>query len=270
MADALHHRLNKTIIEVRAGGAPLKLSTEQLKFLVGQVMDGTFDERRRYYIAMLAAAFSTTTTDVVNFDTSQDLLAASQRDTILRVLTEDDKDQSDVNEVIPPDDPLSILDANIMTTFQEALLAGEVDPCNTSVVEGETDLLCAALRDQDLFDLVLQVPYPLVLCHSPEDTLVTFASMPTSTEAATNENLSLEIVTGGHESAALRCFLSNLLFFVGNIENYNAAEKHNPDGCEESGDVVIPGIESGGETATFRTVRQVSVLVVGLVAFLLL
>ena len=232
LADALHHRMGRTIIQVRAGGAPLRLSTEQLKFIVSQVMEDTFDARRRYYLAMLAAAYSTTTTDVRNYNASQDLVSTTQRETILQAIRQDDNERQDINNVIPIDDPLSILDPYIISTFQRAIEAGEEDPCVTSVVVGETDLLCEALKAQDLIDEVRETPYPVVLCHSREDTLVSFLNTPTPEQVAANPRLQLEVVTGGHESAAVECFLQSLIFYVTEIENYKAVDKHKVQGCD--------------------------------------
>jgi hypothetical protein len=122
----------------------------------------------------------------------------------------------------------------VIATFQRALVNGEADPCVTSVVEGESDLLCKALKDQDLFETVLQTPYPVVLCHSTEDTLVSFDNMPTAAEIDGNDLLDLERVTGGHETAGGICFARNLLFYVANIENYEVVKKHKDDaiGCK--------------------------------------
>uniref|UniRef100_A0A7S3LA13 Uncharacterized protein n=1 Tax=Amphora coffeiformis TaxID=265554 RepID=A0A7S3LA13_9STRA len=237
LADALYHQMGATIIQVRAGGAPLRLSTEQLKFLVLQVMEDTFDPRRRYYLAMLAAAYSTTTTDVRNYNASQDLVSATQRENILQAIRQDGNDRQGINSVIPINDPLSILDSHIITTFQRAIEAGEQDPCITSVVKGETDLLCEALKAQDLLDVVRQTPYPVVLCHSREDTLVSFLNTPTPEQVAANKRLQLEVVSGGHESAALDCFLQSLIFYVTEMENYKVADKHEAKGCNSTAQV---------------------------------
>ena len=231
LADVLYHKMGHTIIQVRAGGAPLRLSTEQLKFLVSQVMQDTFDPRRRYYVAMLAAAYSTTTTDVPNYNSSQDLVSAVQRETILQAIRRDGNDRQGINSAIPIGNPLGILDAEIIATFQRAIEAGELNPCVTSVVEGETDLLCGALQSQDLIDVVRQSPYPVVLCHSPEDTLVSFLNMPTPEQVAENPRLELQVVDGGHESAALDCFLQSLLFYVMEIEDYEVTAKDEVEGC---------------------------------------
>jgi pimeloyl-ACP methyl ester carboxylesterase len=229
LADVLHHQLNKTIIQVRAGGAPLKLSTVQLQFLVQQVLEGTFDSRRRYYIALLGAAYSTTTTDVANYNEGQDLMSRDLRTEVLNAI-QAGGERSAINEVVPIDNPLSILDANIIDTFQRALANGEEDPCVTSVVEGETDLLCRALQAQDLIQVVEETPYPIVLCHSPGDTLVAFENLP---DVSVNKLLDIEQVSGGHESAALDCFLQSIIFYRedGKVQNFPVEDKTLTGGC---------------------------------------
>jgi pimeloyl-ACP methyl ester carboxylesterase len=229
LADVLHHQLNKTIIQVRAGGAPLKLSTVQLQFLVQQVLQDTFDSRRRYYIALLGAAYSTTTTDVANYNESQDLMARDLRTEVLNAM-QAGSERSSINEVVPIDNPLSILDANIIATFQRALANGEEDPCVTSVVEGETDLLCRALQAQDLIQVVEETPYPIALCHSPGDTLVSFGNLP---DVSVNKLLNIEQVSGGHESAALDCFLQSILFYRedGKVQDFPLEDKTLTGGC---------------------------------------
>lgn len=47
------------------------------------------------------------------------------------------------------------------------------DAC-TLAVEGETDKFCEVAEENDLSDDVANPPFPVVLCHSPGRTLLTF------------------------------------------------------------------------------------------------
>ena len=42
------------------------------------------------------------------------------------------------------------------------------DAC-TLAVEGETDKFCETAEENDLTDAVSDPPFPVVLCHSPQD-----------------------------------------------------------------------------------------------------
>jgi hypothetical protein len=228
VADAMH-KSGKTIISVHAGGGPFRLSSVQVNFLVQQILDGTFTSRRRYYVALLAATYSQTTTDVLNFGLGQDMLDATLRAEIVNVI-HSPAGQSGINNLIPVENPLLILNQTLADTLVAALLRGEPEPCVTSAVDGESDILCEALRAQDLIDVLESTPYPVSVCHSVDDTLVSYDNLP---DATANSLLTLVATEGSHQSAGVDCYLSSVLFFLddANVQSVPVVDKTVPGGC---------------------------------------
>eukprot|EP00977_Amphora_coffeiformis_P016987 scaffold5383_cov222-Amphora_coffeaeformis.AAC.28 len=232
IADALYQE-GKTIITVQAGGGPFRLSSVQISFLVRQVMDGTFTAARRYYVALLSSAYSDTTTDVLNYGQGQNMLNSTVRDEILDVV-HSPAGQPGINALIPESDPLSIINDTVIDDFAAALQRGEADPCVTSAVEGETDKICRALQDNDLVDVLEATTYPVTICHSRDDTLVSFDNIP---DILANPLLNLVALNGiNHLSAAGECYFSSLLFFLNeaNVRNVPVVDKTVPGGCSPS------------------------------------
>lgn len=237
VADALY-REGKTIISVNAGGAPFRLSSVQITFLWNQVLQGTFVSSRRYYIALLAVVYSQTTTDALNYGTGQHMLDSTVRDAIVDIV-HSSIGQNGINAAIPVDDPFSIIDERVAETLTTAVLGGATEPCVTNAVQGETDILCAALQENDLVDVLESAPYPISLCHSSEDTLVSFDNVP---DLSANPNLDLLTVSGGHSNAAVSCYLPIIQAFLddGNIQNLPVTDKTFPGGCPTVAPTAVP------------------------------
>jgi hypothetical protein len=228
VADAMHNS-GKTIISVQAGGGPFRLSSVQVNFLLQRILDGTFSSQRRYYVALLAATYSQTTTDVLNFGQGQEMLDATRRDEIVDVV-HSPAGQLGINNLIPIENPLLILNQTLADTLVAALLRGEPEPCVTSAVDGESDILCEALRAQDLVNVLESTPYPVTLCHSVDDTLVSYGNLP---DVTANSLLTLVSTEGAHQSAGVDCYLSSVLFFLddANVQDVPVMDKTVPGGC---------------------------------------
>ena len=209
VADAMY-REGKTILSVNAGGGPYRLSSVQIAFLWNQILQGTFISSRRYYLALLGVVYSETTTDALNYGSGQNMLASSVRDNIVDVV-HSNVGQSGINAEIPVNDPFAIFDQTVVDDLTAAILRGEAEPCVTSAVVGETDILCEALQANDLVDVLESAPYLVSLCHSVDDTLVSYDNLP---NMDANRNLRLESVTGPHSNAALACFLPIIQYFL--------------------------------------------------------
>jgi cell division septation protein DedD len=86
----------------------------------------------------------------------------------------------------------------------------------TLAVEGETDKFCVTAEENDLTDKVSDPPFPVVLCHSPQDELIPYALAPnaSSSENLTEFNLFGITASGSHAEAALFCFFPMVLPFT--------------------------------------------------------
>ena len=65
-----------------------------------------------------------------------------------------------MNDVINP----SFVDM-VLSSFE----AGNTDPCNSEFKTDDVDLLCQALIDNDISELVENINHQTVICHSPDD-----------------------------------------------------------------------------------------------------
>ena len=229
IADTLYKE-GKTILTVQSGGGPFRLSSVQISFLVRQVMEGTFIPGRQYYVALISAVYSDTTTDVLNYGQGQSMLKSTVRDEIVDVV-HSPIGRAGINTRISSDDPLSIINDTILDTLKGAIQRGEEEPCATSAVEGQTDKICKALQENDLVDILEETPYPVSICHSRDDTLVSFDNIP---DIFANPLLNLVALNGvDHLDASFDCYFSWLIFFLNdaNVRNVPVVDKTLPDGC---------------------------------------
>jgi hypothetical protein len=255
-------RLGWNVVSVRVGGAPLKLSTEQLVTSVERSRAGTFPTTRRYYIALVASAFSSTYETLANYQMNQDMLNASIRDELVNVI-HSGAGKDEINALVNETDPLSVISSLLQDRIDAALARGEREPCVTSAVVNETDLLCQALQAQDLASAVEAATYPVALCHSPDDSVVYYSNLP---NLSNNSLLTLVPASGEHTEASLDCYLDTMLFFISNaFDNITIADTTRAN-CSATGTgnpTVSPAQEQGptpaqeqGPTPAPRTKTQ--------------
>jgi hypothetical protein len=88
---------------------------------------------------------------------------------------------------------------------------------------------CDALKENDLTFVLETTPYPVRLCHSPDDEIVSFDNLPDFNENALLEFLASE---GTHVEAAVPCLLQSVLFMLGeDFQNYKVTSKDTDEGC---------------------------------------
>jgi len=173
------------IIRVNSGGAPYWVSSGTFVDIVQFVNEGVFPTSVRYYLAYLGFSFSSSRTDMPNFDAGQDLLTADAKQKMLDYLASDripgieEEGIAFANEfLVPEDDMLSIYNPDFIAFIQEALMNGENDPCKNQPIEGNNDLLCKAMQDQDIHNVLLNVTFPVVVCHSQDEEIVSYRNVP--------------------------------------------------------------------------------------------
>ena len=229
LAEGLYN-MGVEIIKVEAGAGPYRMGSAAL--LEGQKRNdvGLFPLEVRQYFALVGAAYSSTFPELANFEEGQDMLASDVRQTIVDLVT-NSSSADDIRAVIPTDDPSSVFNAQFVTFTRNALQDGDPDPCNNAerVVEGVNDKICEALQDNDLTEILETTPYPVRLCHSPNDTVVSYANLP---DFAGNALLELLVSSGDHVEAATTCILQSVLFVLGDdFLGAQVAEKTTDMGC---------------------------------------
>jgi len=173
------------IIQVNSGGAPYWVSSGTFVDIVQFVNEGIFPTSVRYYLAYLGFSFSSTRSDMPNFEAGQDLLTADARQTMLDYLgsvqlpgTEEEGIDFANDFLVPEDDMLSIYNPEFITFIQEALSNGDNDPCKNQPIQGTNDLLCKAMQEQDIHNVLLNVTFPVVVCHSQDEEIVSYRNVP--------------------------------------------------------------------------------------------
>jgi len=217
--------MGKNIISVHSGAGAHRLSTEQLLFTAENANTGRFGG----IIPLLASSFSSTYADLPNFNANQDMLDESVRDTVVDVVNSAAAFEQIVN-LTDTNDAFGIIDPAIVALFQAALASGDLLPCNNAVA-GETDLLCQAFQEQDLVEVLETTTYPVILCHSPDDDLVSYGNLP---DLSSNPLLTLINSTGAHLEAFLPCAVVSINFFLNDeLDLISVEDKTNEGICEQ-------------------------------------
>jgi hypothetical protein len=233
VAVALAEGLDKMgvdIIKVEAGAGPYRMASAVVLKITENVDLGTFPSDVGHYFALIGAAYSSTYPELPNFEQGQDMLNSQSRTSIVELVTNSSSDQA-IQALIPIDDPLSVFDSEFISLFRAAIVDGDTDPCNNAdrVVEGINDKLCDALKENDLTLILETTPYPVRLCHSPDDDIVDITNLP-----AFGGNVLLEFLetSGTHDEASTPCVLQAMLFMLSSdFQDYQVEAKDTDVGC---------------------------------------
>lgn len=219
------------IIEVYAGGAPFRLSSAAFVKIVESMDNDTFPDRNRHYLALFGSAYSSTYPDVANYGQGQNILGNQTRDSLVSLVTESAA-TNDVRAAIPIDDPPSVMDPELVAAVRLAIATNNYEPCKPGselLVEGFSDKICQALRDNDLTETLESAEYPVKMCHSQEDFTVDISNLP---DLDKNPLLSFQSATGSHSEAAGVCILTALLGLrAPDFQSYQVVAKHSEEGC---------------------------------------
>lgn len=197
------------------GGGPFRTNLQFLEGFKAFTTPGLLDPELRFITALLAIPFSSSTTDVVNFGQQQDMIDTVERERILLGFQSATND-NDVNALISPEDPFGFYDPVFIDLVEQALAANVTDPCNSDlVIPGESDLLCQAIVDQNLVEVLEKIRIPTTIFHSNDDDLIPIVNLP-NVEA--NPFLSFFPLPGDHVTAGgvFGAVLLQQLFLVDN------------------------------------------------------
>jgi hypothetical protein len=247
IAEGLNKALNVDIVQVRAGAGAFDLvktiSTLMTNVRLGSNLDGYL-----YMGPLLGHSFSSTNPDVANYNAGQDLLSTKYTDplnpdiNLVEWLEEEGMNGYIYNqrfiELTASVNLTSnamfdeIINSTIVSFFTDALANNVTDPCSESYSEyevGITDKICQALLDNSLIDDLYNVQYPVQVCHSVDDELVTYNNVPDVTR---NDYLSVVPVTGDHGTAGATCITADIFSFASPaFTTYETPSKHEVDGC---------------------------------------
>jgi hypothetical protein len=102
---------------------------------------------------------------------------------------------------------------DMITHKQTASAANSATPCDFAVA-GESNLMCEAILQNVLAEEAEAAQFPIAICHSPDDDVVPFDTLP---DLEANPNLSLFNIlgvvnaTGDHYEAILICLFGSVL-----------------------------------------------------------
>jgi pimeloyl-ACP methyl ester carboxylesterase len=244
------YTLGWSIIKLFAGAVPAKVAgPELIPRLVENVDKGNIS--LPFFSLTLASSYSSTYKDVANYNKGQDMLRASTRDAVVDMVSSANT-TLDYENLIAAEGNLNIFSNDLVAFMREIIQTGDPDPCGHPS-QGLNDYLCAALKENDLTDMLETIPFPTVICHSVDDELVSFGNVVNITK---NANLTLIKQAGLHGENAVPCFAHDLSDLVSNdIRNYPVQPKHSIEGCSSS--ATDPAIaESPTLTPTFSGDRS--------------
>jgi hypothetical protein len=242
----LNKALNIDIINVRAGGVPTSLEVTIVDLIRSKALDNI-----DYQVALISigAALSPSNPNVPNYNQGQNFLKDKYNDPsnpelyLIGWLQEDDATREIISaRVIETLASLGLTLEDILTEFLNpvilSFLQGAADdgvdnPCSASYSGyevGVNDLFCEALIQQDLTDVLYNVNYPVSICHSSQDDLISYKNVP---DVSRNPDyLSVSTQVGDHLEAGALCVTGDFLSFTSEeFQNYAPAAKHKEDGC---------------------------------------
>ena len=216
------------ILRLIPGGAPFATASTVIPDLIGSVDSGVYNPRFYFIIALLGSSYSSTYRDIANYNSGQDLLNITYRETIVDAVFRGEE-RFNVSRLLPQQDPLRIFDSDYIAWGRRLVQNPEPDPCNTTYIVGFNDRFCAAIRANDLVSTIETVAFPTIICHSVDDEIVGYATVPNVT---LNDNLTLSATTGNHTDAAQFCLLQGLFVLISpDVLSYVPTPKHNNQAC---------------------------------------
>ena len=244
IADALH-RMGVDIIMANAGGGPYRIGSEAILRIIQGIDDGIFPLDMRYVLALLGSAYSSTYQDIANYLRGQDMLADTERYNIVKLL-QGDPTVDLLSTLIPAEDPLSIFDPNLLAFARKSIENQNFNPCldETTARDQNAYFLCKALQENDLTYTLEHASYPVTLCQSPDDDVVSIANLPNFDR---NSNLMYSRVSGKHTAAGVACITNGLLYaMVGAFHSYQPVSTNSLVGCPRT--TTMPPLGSGANS----------------------
>lgn len=161
------------------GGAPIKLSTEQMRAVV-EMADGVYPFPA--FSVRFANAYSSTNGDLVNSGLGQDYASDEY-------MNPDDETKNiktwieyglTYEEMVPliPTNSSLVVNPDILNMIVSSFETNNTDPCNSDFAPVSLDKACEAVKANDLLATVESFEFPVTFCHSPNDEIVFYSNLP--------------------------------------------------------------------------------------------
>ena len=134
------------------------------------------------FAARIGNAYSSTNGDLVNTDKGQEMASdefLNPNDETKNVIkwAEAGLNFTELLDYmpLPPDRRMTdVVNPAFVDMVLSSFEAGNTDPCNSEFKTDDVDLLCQALIDNDISELVENIKHQTVICHSPDDDIGKF------------------------------------------------------------------------------------------------
>ena len=246
IAEGLRTTLNIDIVQVRTGAVPFLLSENLMAQLVN-FPSGALDQHINT-LALMGSSYSSTNRNLANYDMGQNLLSSQftnasnpelnvidwiNGENILgEIINERLVDIASSQDIDEGDILSKLWDATFVSFLQQAFEDGVEEPCSPSYSGyqvGVHDKLCEALVDNSLMDLIMNVKYPVHICHSQNDELMTYATIPDDIDDS--EFVTITTESDDHMLAGGFCFSSDVLYLKSWQFRNHIPEKRHGDTC---------------------------------------
>lgn len=237
VADAID-RLDDDYVHTYTGvgGAPLKTSSAQQRATV-EMYEGTYIAP--FFAGRLGNSFSSTNGDLVNTnlaDTDIQQNFASEKfldpyDQTKNAVewAKAGLDSQEILALMTPTGPNERWSDMMNQDFVEMVVnswnANNTDPCNSEFKTDSIDKLCEALIENDVYDIIQNIDYPVTICHSPNDDIIFYSNVPNVTM---NDNLmmledtpligAILKPTGSHYESFFSCLMGFIVPYMSPVD----------------------------------------------------
>jgi hypothetical protein len=224
-------QLGLRIRQVHAAGPLLNLDVN-FKFLVQGIDEETITGSLPQVLPLTLFSLSNDFPGRANADTNQTAISSNwsvpgnlSRNIFQWIRGPNPLTREEIEALLPPPNRLNELgNPELVALYREGIQSNVTEPCAEESglrTEGVTDLLCQAISDVSLWDAVRSAPFPLELCYSEIDNLVTVRNFPDDVVNSGNENVTrtTEVftglpITGDHGATLVLCNIGIIRSFT--------------------------------------------------------
>jgi hypothetical protein len=177
-----------TPVKVLAGSAPLKLRSWTPMGFIRSLVDGNSGPFDALNVALVTLSYSNTRPGAPN--SGQSFLKPERVDKLLAMYQDLDAPSASFDPAgwfsyAGTNYPENFVDSfilsdNVTAFYLDALAKNDTDPClnNPNLESLGMEKICETLDENDLTNVVLEADYPIDLCHSKTDFLITIENVP--------------------------------------------------------------------------------------------
>eukprot|EP00978_Attheya_sp_CCMP212_P043543 scaffold286198_cov55-Attheya_sp.AAC.2 len=190
MAEGLKNAIGVKPLRVLAGAGPFRMKDgTNVKATIKSADSLALNLRFSYVSILFGAAYSPANPNPKVSDTLEDqtVLSSKRMDTadqstnVISWLAENDIDRNVVNsriEALGLDTIDDAWDADLIQIARDAIENDRITGGNENICDGVSNKLCTVMAQNDLIETLETAEYPIDLCHSTADELVSYANVP--------------------------------------------------------------------------------------------